>query len=93
MSWQIGVGATAVTLATVADTATVKQSRRIPVGMQSFLVGDAIGKKADPIDVSFDAPLVCEPGTYVHVIMKQFIGTATASQIVRGTVMINGQFE
>jgi len=93
MSWQIGVGASAVTLATVADTATVKQSRRIPIGMQSFLVGDAIGKKADPIDVAFDAPLVCEPGSYVHVIMKQFIGTATASQIIRGTVMINAQFE
>jgi hypothetical protein len=93
MAWQIGVGATAVTLATVADTSTAKQSRRIPIGVQSFLVGDAIGKKADPIDVAFDAPLVCEPGTYVHVIMKQFIGTATASQIIRGTVMINGQFE
>ena len=92
MSWQIGVGASAVTLATVADTATAKQARRIPLGMQSFVVGAAIGAQANAIDVKFAAPLVCEPGGFVHVIMKQFAGTATVSQIVRGVVFIDAQY-
>lgn len=92
MSWQIGVGASAVTLATVADTATAKQARRIPLGMQSFVVGAAIGASANAIDVKFAAPLVCEPGGFVHVIMKQFAGTATPSQIVRGVVFIDAQY-
>ena len=92
MAWQIGVGATAVTLATVADTATVKQARRIPIGVQSFVVGAAAGAAAEAIDLKFSSPLVVEPGNYVHIIMKQFAGTATASQIVRGVVFIDAQY-
>lgn len=92
LQWQIGVGATQVTLATVADTATVKQSRRIPIGVQSFPVGAAVGTVADAIDLKFDAPLMAEPGTYVHVILKMPLGTATASQIVRGVVFVDCQY-
>lgn len=92
MAWQIGVGATAVTLATVADTATAKQARRIPIGVQSFVVGALAGAAAEAIDLKFSSPLVVEPGGYVHVILKQFAGTATASQIVRGVVYIDAQY-
>ena len=92
LAWQIGVGATAVTLATVADTATVKQARRIPLGVQSFIVGAAIGASAEAIDLKFTSPLIAEPGTYVHIIVKVFVGTATASQIIRGVVYVDAQY-
>lgn len=92
LQWSIGVGASAVTLATVADTATAKQARRIPVGAQSFIVGSAIGAIAAPVQVQFAAPLVCEPGGYVHVILKCPLGSATASQVIRGIVHIDAQY-
>lgn len=92
MAWQVGVGATQVTLATVADTAVVKQARRIPIGVQSFVVGALAGASAEAIDLKFQSPLVAEPGTYVHIICKVFAGTATPSQIIRGAVYVNAQY-
>jgi hypothetical protein len=43
--------------------------------------------------VNLDAPLYVAAGTFVHVILRMPVGTATASQIIRGLVMINGYFE
>jgi hypothetical protein len=92
LQWSIGVGATAVTLATVADTATAKQSRRIPLGAQNLQIGAAIGAQCSPIDIKFASALPVEPGTYIHVILKMPVGTATASQIIRGTVFLDTQY-
>ena len=94
LEWGVGVGATAVSLAT-ADSATAgtRATRRIPLGVQSFAVGAAIGAVANTIDVNLDAPLYVEAGTYVHIILQMPIGASTASQIIRGTVFINGYFE
>ena len=94
LEWGVGVGATAVSLAT-ADSATAgtRATRRIPLGVQSFAVGAAIGAVANVIDVNLDAPLYVEAGTFVHIILQMPIATATASQIIRGTVFINGYFE
>ena len=47
---------------------------------------------ASPIDINLDAPIMIEAGTYLHVILKIPVGTATASQIIRGTCFINGIF-
>ncbi len=94
LQWALGVGGTAVSLAT-ADSATAgtRAARRITLGLQSFAVGSAIGTVAAPIDVNLDAPVYVAAGTFVHVILKMPVGTATASQIIRGTVMINGFWE
>lgn len=94
LEWGVGVGATSVSLAT-ADSATAgtRATRRIPLGVQSFAVGAAIGAVANTIDVNLDAPLYVEAGTYVHIILQMPIGASTASQIIRGTVFINGYFE
>lgn len=94
LEWGVGVGATAVSLAT-ADSATAgtRATRRIPLGVQSFAVGSAIGAVANSIDVNLDAPLYVESGTFVHIILQMPVGTATASQVIRGTVFINGYFE
>lgn len=94
LQWAIGFGSTAVSLAT-ADSATAgtRASRRIAVGVQSIPVGAAIGAAATPIDINLDAPILVETGTFIHIILKMPVGTATASQIVRGTCFINAYFE
>lgn len=94
LEWGVGVGATSVSLAT-ADSATAgtRAPRRIPLGVQSFAVGAAIGAVANTIDVNLDAPLYVEAGTFVHIILQMPVATATASQVIRGTVFINGYFE
>lgn len=94
LQWGLGVGSTAVSLAT-ADSATAgtRAPRRITLGVQSLAVGTPIGGVAAPLDINLDAPLYVAAGTFFHVILKMPVATATASQIIRGTVMINGYFE
>jgi hypothetical protein len=94
LQWALGVGSTAVSLATAdSNTAGTRAPRRIPLGVQSIPVGTAIGGNVAPIDVNLDAPLYVAAGTFVHVILRMPVGTATASQIIRGLAMINGYFE
>ena len=92
LQWSLGVGSTAVSLAT-ADAAATRARAVVPLGVQSLPVGAAIGAAANRIDINLDAPVVAEPSTFVHIILKMPVGTATASQIVRGVVGINGYFE
>ena len=92
LQWALGVGASAVSLAT-ADAAATKSSARIALGNQVFPIAAAIGAQATRIDVNLDAPLVVNATEFVHVILKMPLGTATASQIVRGVVGINAYFE
>jgi len=95
LQWAIGVGGTAVSLATVdSATAGTRAVRRLPIGAQSLAIGTVVGGAANqPVDINLDAPLICEPGTIVHLILKMPVGTATGSQIVRGTATFNGYFE
>jgi hypothetical protein len=94
LQWAIGVGASAVSLATVdSGTAAGRAPRRLPLGIQSLPVGAAVGAAATPIDVNFDAPLIVEPGTFLHLILKMPVASATASQIVRGIATFNAYFE
>lgn len=94
LQWSLGVGSTAVSLATADNGATgLRGPRRVPLGVQALPVASAIGAVASPIDINLDAPILVEAGTYIHVILKIPVGTATASQIIRGTVMINGIYE
>lgn len=94
LDWGIGIGASAVSLATT-DSATsgTRAARRLTLGIQSFPIGAAIGTTATPIDINLDAPVLIEPNTYFHVILRVPIGTATASMTVNGNVFINGYFE
>lgn len=89
LDWSIAVNSSAVSLATI-DAATTWAPRRIPLGMQSFLVGAAIGQASTDITRSFPAPLIVDSSRYLHVIMQIPVGTATISQVIRGDVLING---
>lgn len=92
LEWAIGVGSTAVSLAT-AEAATTRAPRRVELGVQSFAVGAAVGAKGDRIDINFSAaPLPCEAGSFVHLILKMPIATATATEIFRGTATIQAQY-
>ena len=94
LQWGLGIGSTAVSLATTdSATAGTRAPRRLTLGLQAFPIGAAIGAIATPVDVNLDAPLYVAAGTFVHVILKMPIGTATASQIIRGTVLVNGFYE
>lgn len=92
MDWSIGVNSSAVSLATT-DTATTWAPRRIPVGHQGWIIGAAIGAQAENIDLQFDTPIVVDGGRFFHAIVQIYVGTATASQVIRGDVMVSGYFE
>jgi hypothetical protein len=91
LQWGLAVGSTAVSLATV-EAATTRAPRRIPLGVQSWVVGALAGAPAEAIESSFRGGLLAEPGTFVHVIAKVPVGTATASQQIRGTVYIDASW-
>ncbi len=92
LQWSLGVGASAVTLLT-ADGAATKATHRMFLGIQAFAIGDAIGKVANTVDFLDMSPKTVNGGEYVHIILKMPLGTATASQIIRGGVAIDGFWE
>jgi len=95
LQWSLGVGQTSLNLST-ADSLTsgVRQRRVIPLGLQSFAIGAAVGTVAqNKVIVTFQTPVICEPGTYIIVILKMPIATATASSKFRGIININGYFD
>lgn len=88
-------GGTAVSLATSDSlTAGSMASRKLGLGVQSLIVGAPIGAMATPsIDSTFRSPLLVEPGTYCHIILKMPVADATANLVYRGLVIINGCFD
>lgn len=92
LQWAIGAGASAVSLAT-AEAAAAKAPRRLALGNQAFPIAAAIGAQAAIINKNLDAPLVANGGEFVHIILRMPLGTATASQVIRGVVGINGHYE
>lgn len=92
LDWSVGLNASAVSLATT-DGANTWAPRRIPLGLQSFIVAAGIGAQAADLVRMFSQPLVVDGGRFLHIILELPIGTATASQVIRGDVTINGWFE
>jgi len=92
VDWGLGVNSSAVSLATT-DGAGTWAPRRIPLGVQSFGLSVTIGALANDIARTFDPPLVIDSGRFFHVIAQIPLGAATASQILRGNVYINGFHE
>lgn len=92
LDWALGVNSSAVSLATTDGTGTWAP-RRIPLGMQAFAISAAVGAQPADITRRFDAPLVVDGGRYLHVILQIPVGLATASQVLRGDIFINGFFE
>lgn len=90
--WAAGINSSAVSLATV-DGAGTWAPRRIPLGSQALTVAALVGAAANDLVRSFDAPLVVDGGRYFHIILTVPVGTATATEVFRGTILVNGYFE
>ena len=87
LQWFLSPDQTAISLVTASN-------RRVPLGIQSFPIGSVIGATPDKsIDRDFaNAPLVTSAGRILVVGLRLPIGTATASQIIQGTVAVKGYF-
>lgn len=85
LEWAAGFGSTAVSLATANII-------RRQLGYQFFAVGAGIGAPAERLEVLFQTPEVVESDRFLHVILNCPIGTATASQVIRGQVTVLGRF-
>ena len=94
LAWSLAFGHTAVSLAT-AEAATTKAPRRIALGFQSVAVGAAVGALYTPDSISqwFDSPIYVNPGEFIAVVVKQIVGTATASQSIWYLVTFDAYFE
>ena len=100
LQWSLAFGATGVTIPSLAQaesasfaTGTSKAWRRVPLGLQSWIVGAAIGAPAEAIVLKFDAPVVVHPGQWVAAVAKFIVGTATASQVIWATVTFDAYYE
>lgn len=94
IDWGVGLNSSAVSLATT-DTATTWAPRRIPLGIQGWIVGALAGASSGNQDINLNlrTPWVVDSARFFHVIIQVFIGTATASQVIRGDVFIGGYFD
>lgn len=96
LDWSVGVQSTAVSLATADAIAASPTSapRRVTLGTQGYVIGAAIGQCVPDIVRDFSkAPLVVDSTRFFHVIVQVPVGTATASQVIRGDVTVMGYFE
>lgn len=86
LAWALGVGSTAVSLA----TATVM---RRGLGVQALPVATPIGGTAQRLSKQFDTPLNVSAGRFLHLILRMPVGTATASQVIQGMANFEGYFD
>lgn len=91
LEWGLAVNSNAVSLA----TAGTYPPMRVALGMMGFAIADPIGAsgRGGPIVYAPKTPPVVEPGRFLHIILQVPVGTATAAQVIRGTVAIEGYFE
>ena len=92
----VALNSSAVSLAT-ADTFTtnIYGPRRIPLGIMSWLLADGIGQpsRGAPIELSLTTAWPVDSARFFHVIVQVHVGTATASQIIRGNCFVGGYLE
>lgn len=100
LQWSLAFGATGATVPSLAQvesasfaTATAKAWRRVPLGLQSWVVGAAIGSPAEAILITFDSPVVVHPGQWIAAVAKFIVGTATASQVIWANVHFSGYYD
>lgn len=93
LDWALAVDSSAASLATTESPPTSWAPRRLPLGMQGFVVGALAGTSANEITRDFATPLVCNSGRFIQVIVQVPTGTATGSQVIRGDVTFHGYFE
>lgn len=86
MQWGLGFNSSAVSLATGAPYPYMRKV----IGNRSFPIGAAVGATVDP--VIWEGNEVVQPGRFFSIILKMPIGTATATEVFRGTCAVEGHF-
>ena len=92
--WGLGIGGSALSLATVdSATAGTRAHRRVALGCQYLPIGAVVGQQANSLDFQFPVPIVVEAGAFIVIDLKMPVGTATSTEIFRGTCFVNAYFE
>lgn len=89
LQWGLGFNSSAVSLATAAPYAPMRKV----IGLQSFPIAAAISAMPSNPTVIWEGLETVQPSRFFHVILKVPIGTATATEIFRGTCDVSGYFE
>jgi hypothetical protein len=100
IAWSLAFGATGATIPSLAATetgsltaASIKAYRRIPLGIQSFVVGALVGAQVPDTVMSFQSPVVVHPGEWVALVGKVIQGTATAAQVIFVNATVDSHFD
>jgi hypothetical protein len=90
-AWSLAYGHTAVSLAT-AEAATTKAARRIPLGIQTYVVTAAVGTLGQTVQVTFINPIVVQPGEFVQTVAKN-LGTVTSAGVIVNLISFDAKWE
>ena len=85
LHWFLSTQGTTVSLADA-------NSRRKSIGSQSIPVGAAIGANVGQLSKQFQKPIACDQGKFFDIGLRMPVGTATASQVIAGSVAVHGLF-
>jgi hypothetical protein len=89
LQWGVAFNSSAVSLATGAPYSPM----RLQLGSQAFAIASAIGAIQPGIPWTPGTPMAVQPGRFLHIILKMPVASATATEIFRGSVAIDGFFE
>jgi hypothetical protein len=84
LEWAMSIDGVAASLADAGGCV-------VPLGVQGFVASAAVGIQAPDIVRRFGAPLIVEPGKYLHVICRHTVGGSTGT--MRGHVNFSGWFD
>lgn len=85
LQWGLGFNSSGGSLVSAAPYAPMRKT----IGFHTFAVGAAIGASGGP-SVVWQGREKVQPGRFFHIILKIPLGTATASQQLRGTAAVEG---
>jgi hypothetical protein len=89
LQWGLGFNSSAVSLATGAPYPYMRKA----IGSQSIAVGGTIGQNFTPEGIEWLGAEPVLPNRFFAIILKIPVGTATASQVIRGTADVEGYFD
>lgn len=89
--WSLAYGHTGVSLVT-AEGASTKAARRIPLGIQTYVVTAPVGTLGQRIYVQFAKPIVVAPGEFVQTVAKN-VGTVTSAGVICFIIGFDAVFE
>lgn len=93
--FMLATNSSGVSLATEVETATVREYEKLTLGSINFPIGTANGAPAANgihIDLS-GRPKVVAPGRFASIVVRQQIGTATATELFQCHVAVSGYFK